>query len=150
MAKPNWQNPATDNLFTAILQLRDLDEARNFFRDLLTEAEIIEFANRWQVAQMLQKGIPYSQIEQQTGMSSTTIARVSKYLNGRYGGYQLLLNRLNRPFKSLLSNLDEKLETNNLKLNKYSFGTQPNSSLRENATLQNHSHHSQTTQVESG
>ena len=101
----SWINPTTSKLFQAILQLRDLDETRRFFRDLLTEPEILEFANRWQVAQMLQKGIPYSQIEQQTGMSSTTIARVSKFLNGEYGGWLARSKAIHRiaPTSSVLN-----------------------------------------------
>ncbi|KKS19292.1 MAG: TrpR like protein, YerC/YecD [Candidatus Roizmanbacteria bacterium GW2011_GWC2_41_7] len=45
-----WINKNTDALFTAVLQLETLDETRRFFRDLLTEQEILEFANRWKVA----------------------------------------------------------------------------------------------------
>lgn len=65
-----------------------------FLRDLLTEAEIKEFANRWKVAQMLDEKIDYKTIEKQTNMSSTTIARISKWLNQGMGGYRLMLNRL--------------------------------------------------------
>ena len=87
----------TDNkinqLFGAILLLKDTNEARRFFRDLLTEKELREFANRWQVAQLLNKKMPYTQIEQKTGMSSTTIARVQKWLTKGMGGYRLMLNK---------------------------------------------------------
>ncbi|MBI3334949.1 MAG: hypothetical protein HY001_00415 [Candidatus Portnoybacteria bacterium] len=92
MAK--WDNPKTKELFKAILALQSVDEAKRFFRDLLTEQEIIEFANRWKVAQMLDKKIPYSQIEKQTQMSSTTIARISKWLKKGMGGYKFILERL--------------------------------------------------------
>jgi len=90
-----WINSKTNSLFEAILFLKNLDEARSFFRDLLTEEEIKEFANRWLVAQMLTQKIPYSNIEKETGMSSTTIARISKWLNKGLDGYKLLLNRIN-------------------------------------------------------
>ena len=89
-------SPDVTELFNAILNLNDISEARKFFRDLLTEQEIIEFAQRWKVAQMLYKNIPYSDIEKQTGMSSTTIARISKWLTNGMGGYQLMLSRLNK------------------------------------------------------
>ena len=84
----------TTNLYKAILSLNTEEECKRFFRDLLTEPEIKEFANRWQVAQMLNKNIPYEKIEKQTGMSSTTIARISKWLNDGMGGYKLMLKRL--------------------------------------------------------
>lgn len=83
-----------DNLMDAILRLRTRDEARRFLRDLLTKQEILEFANRWQVAQMLYQGISYSTIEKETGMSSTTIARISRWLNRGRGGYRFMLKRL--------------------------------------------------------
>lgn len=89
-----WINPDTDALFRAILDLRGLGEARNFFRDLLTESEIQEFAQRWKVARMLARGVPYSEIGRQTWMSSRTIARVQKWLKQGRGGYRALIQRL--------------------------------------------------------
>lgn len=85
----------TNNLYQAILALKTQVEAQRFFRDLLTESEIKEFANRWTVAQMLDKKVQYEVIEKETGMSSTTIARISKWLNDGMGGYQLMLKRIN-------------------------------------------------------
>ena len=93
MAK--WDNLKTEKLWRAILALQNIQEAKKFFRDLLTEQEIREFAKRWDAAQMLDKKIPYSEIEQKTGLSSTTIARISKWLRSGMGGYQLMLKRLN-------------------------------------------------------
>jgi TrpR-related protein YerC/YecD len=93
MKKQKWVNPKTDKLFKVILKLERLDEARRFFRDLLTEQEIEEFASRWEVARMLAKKTPYSKIEKETGMSSTTIARISKWLNEGMGGYKLLIKK---------------------------------------------------------
>jgi len=84
----------TKALYKAILLLKNENECKRFFRDLLTEAEIKEFANRWKVAQMLDKKVPYEKIEKETGMSSTTIARVQKWLTKGKGGYRLVLKRL--------------------------------------------------------
>lgn len=89
-----WNNKKTEDLFKAILSLKNITEAKKFFRDLLTEPEIIEFGRRWQAARMLAKNIPYSAIEKKTGLSSTTIARISLWLNKGRGGYKLMLKRL--------------------------------------------------------
>jgi len=89
-----WMTPDSDDLFKAILKLKDTDEARAFFRDLLTANEIVEFGQRWKVAQMLAEGISYTKIAEETGMSSTTIARVHKWLKKGMGGYKLILKRL--------------------------------------------------------
>ena len=89
----DWQTPQSDDLFRTILTLTNEDELRRFFRDLLTENEIAEFSNRWQAAQMLNSKIPYSKIVSETGLSSTTVARIAKWLNGDQGGYRLALAR---------------------------------------------------------
>lgn len=87
-------NIKTSNLLEAILSLKNTQEAKCFFRDLLTKQELVEFGNRWQVAQMLNQKITYSEIEKETGLSSTTIARISKWLNQGEGGYKLVLQQL--------------------------------------------------------
>ncbi|MEX0737068.1 MAG: YerC/YecD family TrpR-related protein [Bacteroidota bacterium] len=82
-----------DELFSAIVQLESMEECRNFLRDLLTETEIREFAERWKVARMLSQGTPYTRIEQETGLSSRTIARVHKWMKTGKGGYTMMLKR---------------------------------------------------------
>ncbi len=96
-----WNNKTTENLLKAILMLKNKNEAKKFFRDLLTKQEIIEFAKRWQTAKMLSAKIPYSQIEKEIGLSSTTVARIAKWLNRGMGGYKLIINRQNHHSPSL-------------------------------------------------
>jgi TrpR-related protein YerC/YecD len=91
MKKPSTKE--VDDLYTAILQLESLEECRRFFRDLLTEYEIREFVERWKAARMLAEGIPYTQIEAETGLSTRTIARVGRWLKRGKGGYSLILKR---------------------------------------------------------
>ena len=88
-------NKKIKELTEAVLALKTRNEARRFFRDLLTEKELIEFGNRWKAAKMLSKNIKYTEIEKETGLSSTTVARVSKWLSRGKGGYKLMLKRLN-------------------------------------------------------
>lgn len=83
-----------NDLIGAVLLLKTSTEARKFLRDLLTESELIEFGNRWKAARMLEKKIPYTEIIKETGLSSTTVARVSDWLNGGMGGYKLILKRI--------------------------------------------------------
>jgi TrpR-related protein YerC/YecD len=91
MKKPSTKE--VSDLYNAILQLNSLDECRRFFRDLLTEYEIKEFVERWKAAQMLADGIPYTQIETETGLSTRTIARVGRWLKKGKGGYSMMLKR---------------------------------------------------------
>jgi len=88
-----WNTKTTENLLRAVLRLQNVCEAKKFFRDLLTEQEICEFAKRWQAAQMLAQKVSYSEIEKKTGLSSTTVARISRWLNKGMGGYKLIIAR---------------------------------------------------------
>lgn len=89
-----WDTKITKELAEAICALKSKQEAKKFLRDLLTPQEIIEFGKRWQAARMLSKNMSYSKIEKETGLSSTTVARVSRWLNQGMGGYKLMINRL--------------------------------------------------------
>ena len=88
------KNQKTDSLIEALLSLETPEEARRFMRDLLTEAEIAEFGNRFCAAEMLSDKLPYSAIEKKTGLSSTTVARVSKWLNKGGDGYKGVIAKL--------------------------------------------------------
>lgn len=81
-------------MIQAILALKTSDEAERFLRDLMTKKEIEELANRLKAAEMLTKKLPYSLIEEKTGLSSTTVARVSRWLKGPGGGYKLVFKKL--------------------------------------------------------
>ncbi|MBI1804981.1 MAG: helix-turn-helix domain-containing protein [Ignavibacteriae bacterium] len=82
-----------DAMYGAILTLETLGEAKSFFRDLLTETEIKELAERWKAARMLATGASYTQIIKETGLSSTTVARVARWVKKGTGGYRLALKR---------------------------------------------------------
>lgn len=91
-----WNNKNTDRLVEVLLMLDDKITAKNFLRDLLTWQEIIEFGNRWQTARMLHLKKPYTEIIKTTGLSSTTIARISKWLNNGSNGYKSILNQIHQ------------------------------------------------------
>ncbi len=86
-------NKEADDLINALLSLKTRKEARCFFRDLLTTDEIRMVVDRWRVARMLDAGLSYKQIEQQTKLSSRTIARISRWLKEGEGGYRKMLTR---------------------------------------------------------
>ncbi len=90
----DWNTKENKQLIEAVLALKNADEAKLFLRDLMTEAEIKEFANRLEAASLLSKDVQYNAISESTGLSSTTIARIAKWLKGSLGGYRLILNRI--------------------------------------------------------
>ena len=90
----NWNTKENRQLIEALLSLETADEAKRFLRDLLTSGEVSEFAKRLEAARMLSRDIEYFTITEKTGLSSTTIARISKWLRGSLGGYRLVLDRI--------------------------------------------------------
>jgi len=90
----DWEKKENKQLVEAFLLLKNDGEARRFLRDLMTESEIKEFANRFEAARLLTRSVQYCAIIEKTGLSSTTIARISKWLKGPLGGYRLVLNKL--------------------------------------------------------
>ena len=82
------------SLYAAVLALETFDEARAFFRDLCTPAELQAMADRWAVVELLGRGLAYREIQRLTGVSVTTIGRVARYLTHGNGGYSAVASRL--------------------------------------------------------
>ena len=80
-------------LFEAIFGLETRDEIERFFRDLCTLAELETISHRWEVAKLLDKGLPYVEIAERTRASTTTVTRVAHWLKHGEGGYRLALDR---------------------------------------------------------
>ncbi|WP_069650280.1 YerC/YecD family TrpR-related protein [Caloranaerobacter ferrireducens] len=83
-----------DELFEAILELRNLEECYRFFEDICTIKEIKSLAQRLQVAKLLRENKTYIEIENETGASTATISRINRALNYGAEGYNLILDRL--------------------------------------------------------
>ncbi|WP_342429291.1 YerC/YecD family TrpR-related protein [Neobacillus sp. FSL H8-0543] len=83
-----------DQLFKAVLSLKDLDECYRFFDDLCTINEIQSLSQRLDVARMLREGNTYHKIEAETGASTATISRVKRCLNFGNDTYEMVLARV--------------------------------------------------------
>ncbi len=90
----NWETAEIKDLFETILSLATLDEAERFLRDLCTLAELEAMAHRWQVAKLVDQGLPYHEVSRRTGASTTTVTRVAHWLRHGEDGYRLALDRL--------------------------------------------------------
>jgi TrpR-related protein YerC/YecD len=93
IAGEGWRTEETAALFDAILRLDTRDEAADFFRDLLTYHELEEMSQRWAVVRLLASGLPYRKISEETGASTTTVTRISQWLQHGTGGYRMMLER---------------------------------------------------------
>ena len=94
MPENQLRTPEVDNLLEVLAELDDKDTIFALLEDLFTVREIRETSQRLEVARMLNAKKPYTVIEEATGASATTIARVSKCLSYGAGGYAAALRVL--------------------------------------------------------
>ena len=90
------QNIQRRKQLTKVLQsTKDAAEMERFLVDLCTPAELRALSERWYVAKLLDKGeLSYREINAKTGVSTTTIGRVARFLNDEpHQGYRALLDR---------------------------------------------------------
>ncbi len=89
----HWPSPEHEELFATIASLRSPEEAQAFLRDLCTRSELDAMAHRWQVARLLDEGLPYLEVAKRAHASTTTVTRVAQWLRNGEGGYATALRR---------------------------------------------------------
>jgi TrpR-related protein YerC/YecD len=85
-----------NELYATIASLRTTDEVTRFLRDLCTRSELEAMAHRWEVAKLLDEGLPYLEVAKRAHASTTTVTRVAQWLHNGEGGYRLALKRRKR------------------------------------------------------
>jgi TrpR-related protein YerC/YecD len=72
------------------------EEMARLLADLCTPAEVRTLAERWHVARLLEQGnLSYREIHDATGVSTTTIVRVARFLKQEpHQAYRLAIGRL--------------------------------------------------------
>ena len=90
------RNQEMDDLFKAILTLKDEEECYNFFMDICTINELQSLVQRFDVAKMLREKKTYQEIAKETGASTATISRVNRSLNYGNDGYAIVLERMEK------------------------------------------------------
>jgi TrpR-related protein YerC/YecD len=94
---PTRDGPAlARDLCKALLTPRSEDEMARLLTDLCTPAEIRTLAERWHVARLLDGSeLSYRDIHDATGVSTTTIVRVARFLRQEpHQGYRAAIDRL--------------------------------------------------------
>ncbi|MEA3003690.1 MAG: hypothetical protein QOH81_2478 [Sphingomonadales bacterium] len=86
----------TADLCAALLAPAGEEEMRRLLVDLCTPAEIRTLAERWHVARLLDgAGLSYREIHEATGVSTTTIVRVARFLRQEpHRGYRAALDAI--------------------------------------------------------
>ena len=88
------RTPEVEDLLDVLAAIDDKDTLFALLEDMFTIREIRESSQRLAVARMLDAKKSYAKIEEATGASATTIARVSKCLSYGAGGYRAALDEL--------------------------------------------------------
>lgn len=94
MNNRNKRSNPDHELYRAILELKSAEECYNFFVDLCTVSELKAMEQRYEVAKLLNQGMIYNDILEQTGASSATISRVNRSLNYGTDTYRRIFERL--------------------------------------------------------
>lgn len=88
------------DLIQAFLALNNEDELKAFFRDLMSERDLREFAMRWEIAKMLDAGMSFTQIQEKWDgnemVSPNTIAKINRWFKEGCGGYKMMIDRLKK------------------------------------------------------
>jgi len=88
------RKPRNQELYRAILTMETVEELMRFFDDLCTVSELQAIEQRFHVASLLERGLVYNCILEETGASSATISRVNRCLQYGAGGYTTAFERL--------------------------------------------------------
>src|SRR5687768_4892995 len=84
------------DLCRALLTPADAAEMASLLSDLCTPAEVRTLAERWHVARLLDEtDLSYRDIHDATGVSTTTIVRVARFLRQEpHQAYRLAMDRI--------------------------------------------------------
>jgi TrpR-related protein YerC/YecD len=88
------EQDSLNNLYNAILKIKDVDECENFLNDICTIQELEAIAQRFDVAQKLIEGKVYTEISKETGASTATVCRVNRCIKYGNGGYKTVIDRM--------------------------------------------------------
>ncbi len=67
---------------------------KEFLDDLLIESEFKQLSSRIEAVHLLLMGAPYTEIQKETGLSPKVIARISKKMDDKKGGLDLVMRKL--------------------------------------------------------
>ncbi len=89
----NFDIKTFDELFDAVLKLKNVEDCRRFFEDVCTIKELQDISQRLEVARLLKEGNNYQEVCKQTGASTATICRVNKCILYGRGGYDIVFDK---------------------------------------------------------
>ena len=86
MTQRKFDEEMIDELYRAFVKIDSRETCAQLLEDLCTRKEVEQMAQRLRAARLLMEGKTYTQVMEQTGISSATLSRVSRCV--QYGtGY---------------------------------------------------------------
>ena len=79
------------DFYSIVASLKNRDEVKSFFKDLLTLSEIVMISRRIQIAKMLLRGVTHEIIREKLRVGFNNIAQVENWLHNGFGGYRSAL-----------------------------------------------------------
>ena len=96
MFESKLKNARADLLAQAFLALETEEDCYRLFEDLFTIREVQDLSSRMEIALMLRDKVTYNEIVEKTGASTATIGRVNRALNYGAGGYERVIERMEK------------------------------------------------------
>lgn len=96
MFESKLKNERADLLARAFLTLENEEDCYRLFEDLFTIREVQDLSSRMEIALMLRDKVTYNEIVEKTGASTATIGRVNRALNYGAGGYERVIEKLEK------------------------------------------------------
>lgn len=90
--------------------LQDKEDAKKFFKDLLTTSEMVMITRRIQIAKRLLRGESYEEIIERMKVGKTTIGQVDRWLNYGFGGYKDIIKKYKEENKKRTKRYNKNIE----------------------------------------
>ncbi len=88
--------PNVEQLFDAVLKLKNKEECYSFFEDICTPNELLSLSQRFDVGVRLLGGQTYQEICASNGASTATISRVNRLLSDDNEGIEMAAERIGK------------------------------------------------------
>jgi TrpR-related protein YerC/YecD len=83
-------------LYESIGVMSNIEELKNFFKDILTRSELRMLKRRWHVANLLNQGLDIRTVSRKSKTSTQTVSKIKQILEGNRGGLKLAIDRVNK------------------------------------------------------
>lgn len=109
-------------LYEIISSLKNIEDVKKFFRDILTTSEIRMIRRRWFIGRLLMQGLKVREVARQAQVSTQTVMRIKKILMEGSGGLNNALKKISDKEKKRLPEKEEIFKPKDREGTRYLFG----------------------------